>query len=106
MSAFKNDGRFPEDSTVLTPFPLTPEQTAAGRDAWEWVPGTILAQVGPDEWDVILDGRGDLAKPDPDEPGAYDYPTCFRGSSELRAVSTDEWEKQRVRRDENEGEQA
>lgn len=100
MSDLKNDGRFPDESPVLTPYPLTPEQnTPDKRDSWSWLPGTVLEQVAPDEWLVVMDGRADLAYPDPDDPGEYLYPICFRDPSELRAVSVTEWERLRVRKE-------
>lgn len=96
---YENDGRFPEDGPVLVRFPVTAAQEA-DREEWPWVPGTILGQCGPDEWHVVIDGRDDLAEPDPDapaDPAARLYPACFRDSSELRRVSESEWEQLRVR---------
>lgn len=102
-----NDGRFPNDSTVLVRFPLTSQQTSGDREAWPWLPATILGQVDTDEWQIVVDGRDDLSEPDPDRPRGADvrepryrlYPVCYRSASEIRAVSVPEWERLRVRGD-------
>jgi len=47
-------GRYADGSPVLVRFPLTPEQEAGPRDAWPWLPGTVISQCGPDEWDVMV----------------------------------------------------
>lgn len=100
-----NDGRFPEECPVLVRYPLTAEQNAdRSRRAWPWLPGTVLEQVGPDEWQVCMDGCYVLSFPDPDRPVGADphdpqwrlYPVCFRESSELRRVSLAEWERARA----------
>lgn len=98
-----NDGRFPEDAPVLVRYPLTDAQTA-DREGWPWLPGTVLEQGGPDEWQVCMDGCYVLSFPDADRPRGADpsdpqwrlYPVCFRDSSELRRVSLAEWEQARA----------
>jgi hypothetical protein len=60
---------YPEETQVETRFPLTPEQEDGPRDDWPWLPGTVLEQVGPDEWLIGLD-EIDAA--------------CFRDASEIR----------------------
>jgi hypothetical protein len=57
------------------------------------VPGTVLSQCGPDEWDVLVEA-GELATPDdgtPAMPGTPEdelcYPACFRDASELRPAA-------------------
>lgn len=72
---------FPDGAAVETPFPLTPEQKDGPRGAWPWLPGTVLAQVGPDEWDILM-GAPALALEDDD--GELTYPVVFRDSSEPR----------------------
>lgn len=91
----ENDGRFPDDAAVLVRFPLKDEQD---RESWEWLPGSILGQChgNTGEWHVIVDGRGDLAEPDPDNPGEWLYPVCFRTAEELRLISDKEWAEQAV----------
>ena len=49
-----NDGRFPDEAPVLTPYPLTPEQAHGDRAAWPWLRGWIVSQCGPDEWEVCV----------------------------------------------------
>jgi hypothetical protein len=80
MKSSDNDGRFPDDSPVETRFPLTQEQHDGGRSAWPWLPGTVIRQCGPDEWDVLVE-VDELAKV---EDGELSYPACARDASELR----------------------
>ena len=81
---------FPDGSPVEVPYPLTGEQEAGPRDAWPWLPGTVLHQCGPDECRVRVDAR-ELATLDdgtPAPPGTPDhelsYPAVYRDASELR----------------------
>ncbi|MGI5293304.1 hypothetical protein ACQEVF_59705 [Nonomuraea polychroma] len=86
----ENDGRFPDDAAVLVRYPLKGDDD---RDNWPWLPGSILGQCpgpGP-EWHVVIDGRGDLAEPDPDHPGEWLYPACFRTAEEIQLTTEDEW---------------
>ena len=82
----KGDGRWPDGTAVPTPFPVTPEQGRGDRDAWPWLPGTVIGQCGPDEWDVMVEVR-ELATLDdgtPALPGAHwgdpCYPCAYRDS--------------------------
>jgi len=50
-------GGYPEGSQVMARYPLTPEQEHGDRAAWPWLPGTVLSQCGPDEWDVMVEAR-------------------------------------------------
>jgi hypothetical protein len=73
-----NDGRFPEDTPVLVMYPLRDDQN--DRDSWPWLPGTVLAQSGPDEWRVVVEVPA-LAVPDPSVPNRHApdnllYPAC------------------------------
>ena len=45
---------FPEDSWVEVRYPLTSEQKSTDRDAWPWLPGWVVAQCGPDEWEICV----------------------------------------------------
>jgi len=61
-----------------------------GRETWPWLPGEILLQCGPDEWEVaVYDKRlaqfedGSRA-PAGTPAGDLRYPTCYRDSSEIR----------------------
>ena len=81
---------FDPETPALVRFPITREQHDGDRAAWPWLPGTILAQVGPDEWDVMVTAR-ELATLDDGSPapggahwGDLCYPCCYRDSTELR----------------------
>ncbi|OJF10216.1 hypothetical protein [Couchioplanes caeruleus] len=78
----ENDGSFPDESAVEVRYPLTDEQCNGDRDTWPWVPGYILGQCGPNEWDVCVDG----ARPTGDENGEPLYPCVFRDASEIRTA--------------------
>lgn len=82
---YANDGRFGDGSAVLVWYPL-PGADEGVRSGWAWLPGSVLAQVGPEEWHVIVDGVAEVAR-----DGAY--PCCFRDASELRPVSLGEWRR-------------
>lgn len=94
----ENDGRFPDDSPVLVWYP-PPGADNRDRSTWVWLPGSILGQCCTDEWYVVVEAPA-LAEEDPSVPDGEAsenllYPACFRDSSEIRAVSVEEW--QRVR---------
>ena len=85
-----NDGRFPDDSRVEVRYPRTRQEEHGDRAAWPWLPGSIVEQCGPDEWQVCVEDR-DVAvlhdgRPVPKGTAARDlyYPMCFRDSSEIR----------------------
>lgn len=100
----ENDGRFPDDSAVETPFPLQralqrqPGQSTeeyfeilrAERKTWPWLLATVEQQCGPDEWLVTIEDRrvAQLADHSPAPEGTPDddllFPQCYRDSSELR----------------------
>ncbi|WP_112248803.1 hypothetical protein [Kribbella monticola] len=86
MSAYlPNDGRFPDDSAVWTPYPLPDDKTNGTPDEnWPWLRGYVLGQCGPDEWHIAID------VPELIEHGdGYDWlPACFRESCELRPLVT------------------
>ncbi len=81
---------FADDTPVMVKFPLTPEQEKGDRAGWPWLPGTIVEQVGPDEWRVIVEDiavavREDGSKPTPRTPQhKLFYPLAYRDSSEIR----------------------
>jgi hypothetical protein len=88
MMTSHNDGRFPDDSPIETRFPLNQEQHDGDREAWPWLPGTIVQQVGPDEWQVCVEDiavatRKEGSRPTPrTRRNRLYYPPCFRDSSE------------------------
>jgi hypothetical protein len=84
-------GGYPEGSQVMARYPLTPEQEHGDRAAWPWLPGTVLSQCGPDEWDVMVEAR-ELATLDdgtPAPPGTPGdemlCPLAFWDAGEIRA---------------------
>jgi hypothetical protein len=72
--------QFPDDCAVLVRFPRTEAEAKGDRGAWPWLPGTVLQQVGPDEWQVCVEVR-ELAYP---EGGELWYPCCYRDADELQ----------------------
>ncbi|MFL6053305.1 MAG: hypothetical protein ACJ72W_10375 [Actinoallomurus sp.] len=88
----------PEGSTVLVWYP--PRGTdERDRNKWAWLPGSIVSQCCPDEWCIAVEAS-ELAEPDPslpdgDAPENLLYPVCFRDSSEIRAVSVEQWGRAR-----------
>jgi hypothetical protein len=81
---------FAEDTPVFVKFPRSKEEERGDRANWPWLPGTILEQVGPDEWRVCVEDmsvavRKDGSKPTPRTPQhRLYYPCCFRDASEIK----------------------
>lgn len=67
---------YPDDTPILVRFPLAGGQD---RELWPWLPGRIIQQCGPDEWDVCVEA--------PELENADGFPLCFRDSSEIRPAS-------------------
>jgi hypothetical protein len=88
-----NDGRFPDECAVEVRYPRSKTEEKGDRSAWPWLPGTILEQVGPDEWHVCIEARELAVREDGSKPRKNTpphklyYPCCFRDSSELRRAS-------------------
>jgi hypothetical protein len=83
-------GAWHEDDSVEVRFPL-PGSEQSDRTSWPWLPGTVLAVCGPDEWQVCVEVR-ELATLEDGRPSRRDtpdhklfYPVCFRDSSEIRS---------------------
>ena len=70
---------FPADSWVQVRYPVTAEQERGDRAAWPWLPGWVVAECGPDEWEICVQAPEVASERD----GDTFYPTCFRDSSEL-----------------------
>lgn len=89
----ENDGRFPNDTAVLTPYPLTPEQAHGDRATWPWLHGWIVSQCGPDEWEVCVQEPAlahldDGTIPPPGTPpDECNFPVCYREASEIRPAA-------------------
>jgi hypothetical protein len=81
---------FPDDSPVLARFPRSEADARGDRDAWPWLPGTVVSQCGPDEWSVVVVVRELATLEDGSQPptGTPDqdlvYPVVFGDASELR----------------------
>ncbi|MGI8330383.1 hypothetical protein ACRYCC_10485 [Actinomadura scrupuli] len=90
--------QFPDDSPVLVWYPL-PGADQHDRDVWAWLLGSILTRCGPDEWHVVIElpalAEPDASMPNVDAPENLLYPTCFRDSSEIRAVTVRHWQQVR-----------
>jgi len=87
---YENDGRFPGDSRVEVRYPRTRQEEHGDRAARPWLPGSIVEQCGPDEWQVCVENR-DVAvlregRPAPRNTASRNlyYPLCYRDSSEIR----------------------
>ncbi len=52
-----NDDRFPDDSLVEVRYPCTRQEQLGERSAWPRLPGSILSQCGPDEWQCDMENR-------------------------------------------------
>ena len=76
---------FPEDSWVEVRYPLTDEQEHADRAAWPWLPGWVVGQCGPDEWEICVQAP-ELSR---QVEGETVYPVCFRDASELRSPAAE-----------------
>jgi hypothetical protein len=81
---------FVEDTPVMVRYPRTTEQERGHRAEWPWLPGTIVQQCGPDEWQVCVEDiavavREDGSKPTTRTPSnRLYYPLCFRDASEIK----------------------
>ena len=81
---------FAGDTPVLVKYPRSKDEERGDRAAWPWLPGTVVEQVGPDEWQVCVEDmavavRKDGSKPTPRTPkNKLFYPLCFRDSSEIK----------------------
>jgi len=85
-----NDGRWPDGTEVLTPYP-SPGMTAdTPHDDWPWAPAVIEHQGGPDEWLLTIYARevAQLEDGSPAPAGTPDddlwWPQAFRDASEIR----------------------
>ncbi|MGH3374857.1 MAG: hypothetical protein ACRDP6_08965 [Actinoallomurus sp.] len=90
--------RFPEGSTVLVWYPPR-GANERDRSTWAWLPGSVVTQCCEDEWCIVVEApelaETDPSLPDGDAPESLLYPLCFRDSSEIRAVSIEQWERAR-----------
>ena len=87
-----NSGRFPDESLVWVRYPPegSTQDDALPRGQWPWLPGPIVSQRGPDEWQVLVEVRELATRKDGTRPrkdtasrNLY-YPICFRDGSEIR----------------------
>jgi hypothetical protein len=95
----EDDGsRFPEGTTVLVWYPPCGADVR-DRSTWAWLAGSIVSQCCLDEWCIVVEAP-ELAEPDTrlldgDAPENLLYPLCFGDSSEIRAVSAEQWARTR-----------
>jgi hypothetical protein len=88
-------GPWHEDDAVEVRYPL-PDSDQRDRSSWPWLPGSILAVCGLDEWQVCVEVRAlaTLVDGRPPRRNTPDhklfYPVCFRDSSEIRSRSVAE----------------
>lgn len=81
---------FTEDMAVEVRYPRTKEEERGDRAGWPWLPGTVVQQCGPDEWQVCVEDmavavRKDGSRPTPRTPrNRLYYPLCFRDASEIK----------------------
>jgi hypothetical protein len=81
---------FADDMAVMVGFPRTKQEEQGDRAAWPWLPGTIVQQCGPDEFQIVVEDmavavRQDGSRPTPRTPkNKLFYPLCFRDSSEIK----------------------
>ena len=78
----ENHNCYPENVSVEVRYPLTADQERGDRQLWPELRGTVLEQVGPDEWTVQIDVP-ELAM-HPDGAGAR---CCFRRATGMLARS-------------------
>lgn len=84
---------FRDETPVEVRYPRSKEEEKGDRSQWPWLPGTVLEQVGPDEYRVCIEVRELAVRADGSKPGKNTpshklyYPCCYRDSSEIRAVS-------------------
>ncbi len=85
-----SDGMLADETPVFVRYPRTSEEERGDRANWPWLPGTIVQQCGPDEWQVCVEDmsvavRKDCSKPTPRTPQhKLYYPLCFRDASEIK----------------------
>ncbi|GAA0986678.1 hypothetical protein GCM10009555_064610 [Acrocarpospora macrocephala] len=91
--AIKTPTSLPENTPVLVWYPLS-EAVEQDRTAWAWLPGTVLSQCRPDEWHFVVEVPARAVR-DGDGPGSLQYPACFRDSTEIHAITEDQWEQAR-----------
>jgi hypothetical protein len=84
------DGQLVEDTPVMVRYPRTPEEEKGDRAAWPWLPGTIVQQCGPDEFQIVVEDmavavRKDGSRPTPRTPkNKLFYPLAYRDSFEIK----------------------
>jgi hypothetical protein len=86
------DNDYPDGTPVQVRYPV--RQDSDNRAAWPWLPGTIVQQCGPGEWQVRVDApelamlEDGRAAPPGTPDGDLFYPTCFRDSSDIRRAAS------------------
>ena len=81
---------FAEDMAVEVRYPRTKQEEQGDRGNWPWLPGTIVQQCGPDEWQVCVEDMSVAVRKDGSKPTSRTpqrnlyYPLCFRDASEIK----------------------
>jgi hypothetical protein len=78
-----SENPYPDEAPVLVKYPRTKAEEKTARESWPWLPGRIVQQCGPDEWQVCVEAS-EVAEEE--EDGEITYPLCFRDSSEIRCA--------------------
>lgn len=83
-------GMLADETPVFVRYPRTTEEERGDRANWPWLPGTILQQVGADEFQIVVEDpavavRKDGSRPNPRTPkNKLFYPVCYRDASEIK----------------------
>lgn len=85
-----NDGRFPDDSPVWTPFPSRDMTADTPRETWPWMAARVELQGDEHEWVLTIEAP-DVAEledgtPAPEGTPAGDlwHPQAFRTADEIQ----------------------
>lgn len=88
----ENDGTFVNGTEVWVQYPTTGAELNGPRADWPWMAGTILAQTGPGEWQIMVTAAelaeledGTPAPVNPPEDTALFFPVVFRDITEIKA---------------------
>jgi hypothetical protein len=71
---------YPEESCAEVRYSLTAEQEHGDRAAWPWLPGWVVEECGPNEWQICVQTLELATEHDVETR----YLTCFRDASEIR----------------------
>ncbi|MEV0199843.1 hypothetical protein [Nonomuraea sp. NPDC050691] len=86
MNYYPDDGRFPLGTRVEVRYPLTAGHRTADRTDWPWVPGEVMTQIRPDQWQVVVTvpRTAQATGQDREDDDATDFLVVFRHISEIK----------------------